>query len=400
MKILVVNAWHDDNRGDQALVHSTISLLQKNYPAAQLRVLSMIPSDHPYWPRAHLSLQQEFPDIAIIPSPLPMDAAGTRLTDIPKLALSLLSVVLPKLSLFTPFKAIVAEYDLVVSVGGHYFFTINNNTKSLLRLLRLALPLQAANQMQKRSIIFSQSLGPYHGFFAKKLMSSVFSKSRIFVRESLSADLVRQYVANADVSVKPDSAFLLGLYQQQHYAFDAGSDYAIITLREPMHGDVGAIRDNYLAELKQAALTLLSSGTVKKIAVFPHVTGPTVLEDDRCISQEFTRLCASPAVQLIDENYSIKQCLEFYRNARFVIGTRFHSVVFSLCQGTPAVAISYYGPKAQGIMNYIDMAGFCLYIEQLNATDLLNAVSKVRHKQQQVQQIKQKMIQELLDVKF
>lgn len=400
MKILVVNAWHDDNRGDQALVNTTISLLKKRYPTASMTVMSMISAGHPYWEKAHQSTKKQFPDIKLLTSPFPLDAAEVSFRHYWALLIALISIFVPRLALSTAFRPAVEDADLVVAVGGHYFFTLNNNFRSLFRLLRLTLPLSLAAQLNKKNIIFSQSLGPYHGWLATKLMRRVLAQCSVYVREALSEQLVKTLAPSANVVVKPDSAFLLGAYTGQQFEAEYSGRYGIITLREPMKGDVPAVRRRYLATMKQVAMQLIAQGDIDKLLVFPHVIGPTALEDDRAISQAFVEMCAVPGVELADSSMTVERSLEFYRHARFVIGTRFHSVVFALCQGTPAVAIAYYGPKAQGIMRYIGMADYCFDLESFQAAQLVTAVNQVIDTRENAEQIRQKMLSELLSINF
>ncbi|MEW6989448.1 polysaccharide pyruvyl transferase family protein [Colwelliaceae bacterium 6441] len=403
MKVLLVNAWHDDNRGDAALVHSAIQLLKGKYPHAQISILSMIPKTHEYWYKAHNSIKKSHGEIELIPSPLPMDAGSISFLDLPKMLAAFLSIYFPFFSRFSGFHKYIAQSDLIVGVGGHYLFTINNNAKSLFRLLRLTQPFKLANHLGIKTTLFSQSLGPFHGAAAQKNMKSIFDQSKVIVREALSRNLVEQIVGKAsDVQIKPDSAFYLGNIEPQSSELNIGEEYCVVTLREPMEGNVTQIRENYLQQMKLAVEGLLSSNKVKKAIVFPHVIGPTELEDDRRISDDFFKLCEHPQVDLLNENLDINSTLSLYKNAKFVIGTRFHSVVFALCQETPAVAISYYGPKAKGIMQYIKMSSLCLDINSINATDINELVTQCLKAEEngEIKKQKERLLEELGSLSF
>lgn len=403
MNILVVNAWHDDNRGDMALVHSAILLLKRRYPHAGIKVVSMVPVEHKVWRTAHISLQQEFPDIDVIASPLPLEASDVTLTKGLRLIAAFLSIFFPWFSRFSGFNTEVKEADLIVSVGGHYLFSYNNNFKSLFRLLRLTQPMTLGLHLKKKVTLFSQSIGPFQGRLAHKVMENTFRKAKCVVRENLSKEVILKLAPKASVDVKPDSAFYLADFDvAPNLPISVTNRYAIFTLREPMKGNIKKVRAAYMQELKSAAEQLLERGTIDKVYVFPHVTGPIKIEDDRVISREFRDLCDNEAIELFTSPLTLPQTLAFYQKASFVVGTRFHSVVFALSQLTPAVALSYYGPKAKGIMSYIGMSDLCFDIETVISDEVLTGVEKCLKYEAEgkIKQQQQRIVDELESLSF
>lgn len=402
MKILLANAWHDKNIGDSALVLSALALIKRKYENADITVLSMIPNDHPFWDTAHNTIKTKHPDVNLVSSPLPMAFADIQIKHIWRLLVSFAAVFLPILLRFSCFHKIVKQQDLVVGVGGHYLFTINENTKSLFRLLRLTEVFSVAVRRSIPVCLFSQSLGPYKGRLANNVMARIFSSCRIIVREQLSMDTVKSLSVNADVQVKPDSAFYFSESTQESVDFDEFGDYGVLTLREPMKGDIEQVRKDYLSTMSKVASVLLEQGRVSKVVIFPHVKGPTELEDDQQICRELHQLCDSPDIVLLDGPVDIDKSLVLYRKAKFTIGTRFHSVVFALCQNTPSVAIAYFGPKAQGIMKYIGMDDLCLDISGFSVDEMLvkldSALSEVNCSA--LPRINQKLSTELTQIDF
>ena len=402
MKILLANAWHDKNIGDSALVLSALALIKRKYADAEITVLSMIPSDHPFYDSAHNTIKSKHPDVTLVSSPLPMAFADIKLRHILRLLVSFISVFAPGVLRFSCFHNIVKQQDLVVGVGGHYLFTINDNMKSLFRLLRLTEVFSVAAKQSIPVCLFSQSLGPYKGRLANKVMKRTFASCRMIVREQLSLDTVKSLVNDADVQVKPDSAFYFSESTQASADFDEFGKYCVLTLREPMKGDIERVRKDYLDSMKDVATTLLEQGRVEKVIIFPHVKGPTELEDDQQICRELHQQCNHSDIILLDDAVDIDRSLVLYRKAEFTIGTRFHSVVFALCQNTPAVAIAYFGPKAQGIMQYIGMADLCLDINGFSVEDMLlkldSALSEVNRSA--LPEINQRLTAELTQIDF
>lgn len=54
----------------------------------------------------------------------------------------------------------------------------------------------------------------------------------------------------------------------------------------------------------------------------------------------------------------------------YTVGTRFHSVIFSLSEGVPALAIEYGGNKGAGILKDIGLAEYGIPIEEVSFNKL------------------------------
>lgn len=54
-----------------------------------------------------------------------------------------------------------------------------------------------------------------------------------------------------------------------------------------------------------------------------------------------------------------------------MVGTRFHSVIFSLNVGVPAIAIAYGGNKSRGIMRDLELEDFVLNIDEMHDNSII-----------------------------
>ncbi|MBV9179535.1 MAG: polysaccharide pyruvyl transferase family protein, partial [Nitrososphaeraceae archaeon] len=68
-------------------------------------------------------------------------------------------------------------------------------------------------------------------------------------------------------------------------------------------------------------------------------------------------------------NYNHYELKSLYRSLDFLIGTRFHSVIFSLTSYIPALAIEYEY-KTSGIMKDLGLSEWVIPIEQVTADNL------------------------------
>lgn len=114
-----------------------------------------------------------------------------------------------------------------------------------------------------------------------------------------------------------------------------------------------------------------------------HTLGPSSHEDDRIALYGVIKKLTEDGVS--EELYSYvdepdMNCFDitsFYSQVDYIIGTRFHSVIFAMTSLTPAIAISYSGNKTTGIMEDIGLEEYVVEIGEMNSKDLLTKFSKL-----------------------
>jgi polysaccharide pyruvyl transferase WcaK-like protein len=62
-RILLVNHWHDDNRGDSAVTATTVGILKKRYPGCLIAVSACVHKDEDAYRSAVRHLLAEHPDV-------------------------------------------------------------------------------------------------------------------------------------------------------------------------------------------------------------------------------------------------------------------------------------------------------------------------------------------------
>ncbi|MDI3312498.1 MAG: polysaccharide pyruvyl transferase family protein, partial [Thermoanaerobacterium sp.] len=274
----------------------------------------------------------------------------------------------------------IRESDLIVCKGGHILHTggFKNRLGSLLAMLHYAYWPYVASLYNKKIIFFGHSFGPYLTTIDKKIAGFLLKKADfVFVRESLSKNLVLELgVTDNRVKLIPDLAFVLnGDYSQRVKAllkeFNlASKEFAIITLRTWTVN-----QKKFLNEIADLLTKLLEKKFVKKVAIVVHTLGPIEDEDDSKVSEELYALLKSlDEVILINEDLSPEELIALYGEAKILIGTRFHSVIFASIAGTPAYAISYAGPKAEGIMRMQDLGHLVQHISLFSAEKAFNDI--------------------------
>lgn len=87
-----------------------------------------------------------------------------------------------------------------------------------------------------------------------------------------------------------------------------------------------------------------------------------------------------------DLSLNCRQLKYFYSKFDFLIGTRFHSVIFSIASEVPAIAITYGGNKGLGIMADIGIEKYAIPIKEMNFSSLVNSFEMLVEDKDEVKQ--------------
>lgn len=395
MKITLVNGWHDDNKGDGGIVAGTIGLIKHVCPSARLSLVSTLDEHHPGWPTAHRHLLEEFPDLEVFPSVFPRHPArGTRQSFAGSAAWGARMLFafggLAMRRATSPAAKAIASADLVVSKGGHFFYSRTSGARDLAHLLKHLYPLIVASRARVPFALVAQSLGPFDSAAGAGMARAILGRAAaLWVREEISADVVRRIgIDSRNLDVVPDAAFWLQPHRTARVERllaekrrTGGRCWVISVRRWPTTGpaaEVEAQNRRYLTQVEQVIRRSLGTSMTDEIIIVAHALGPLSFEDDRVPSRDLYARVADlhDRVSLIEDDLRPSELAALYGAADLLIGTRFHSVILSFAGGTPAIAISYFGPKADGIMAMMGMRDLCLNIDNFSADDVLERAGR------------------------
>lgn len=82
-------------------------------------------------------------------------------------------------------------------------------------------------------------------------------------------------------------------------------------------------------------------------------------------------------VQCVYYQNNMEQIIELFRNADFVLATRFHAMILALRFSKPFFAISY-DPKIDNVLNDINCSNYCTMeqLDEISSKDLVNCLDK------------------------
>ncbi len=386
-RVTLVNAWHDDNKGDSAIVIATMNVLQEiQGEKARFGLVAQSLTESDDIAHAYRHVRSACGCVEVAPCLLPtMKAAGgTRW----QLALSALSYLCRLLSASLRLKRsrssgarLIAESALVISKGGHKLHTAKSNPLHYANLYSHLAPLLLARHYGVPFVLWGHSLGPFHDRFSRWWVRAVLKDATaIGVRESLSGELAIQLRLPADrVYRVPDPAFALTpaltpRVEQLMREHELEQErFLTITVRWIPH----LPRESYSYYLDQVARIgseLLRAGFVQRVAVVVHTMGPIPREDDSIASRQLLERLRGLPVCLIQEDLSPMELSALYGQSKFLLGTRFHSVILALVAGAPCYALSYFGPKSLGIMQDMGMGDWVVPAANLKADAVVERI--------------------------
>ncbi|MDY0116837.1 MAG: polysaccharide pyruvyl transferase family protein, partial [Sulfurimonadaceae bacterium] len=133
------------------------------------------------------------------------------------------------------------------------------------------------------------------------------------------------------------------------------------------------------------------------IHIFPQVsaelshTGHNDIKISREIRDGFIGTKYEKYIYFYDEDWTPTQLKSLYSQMEFLIGTRLHSVIFTLSTSTPAINIAYHGTKSLGILSALtDYDKYVIDINDINFDKLLKTIKLIiKNKNLIIQKLKE-----------
>ncbi len=395
-RVTLVNAWHDDNKGDSAIVIGTLSVLHEVLgDQARFALVAEGVTDERELANAYRHVLRAVGPLEMAPRLLPaMRPARGRAGLYLSAAAYLCRFVSASLTLTRrciPGARLIAESSLVISKGGHKLHARKANPIHLANLYSHLAPLILARHHGVPFVLWGHSLGPFNSRVARWLTRRVLKNAWcVGVRESLSYELALQLGLPPEIVVQiPDPAFMIipKLTQRveqlmAHHMLTPG-EFLALTVRQ--WGPPNSKRyQRYLDNVSMVVRNLLQADFAKRVAIVVHTQGPIPSENDAVASEQLLARLADLPVCLLHDDLTPAELCAFYGQSKLLLGTRFHSVILAQAGGAPACAISYFGPKSLGIMRDLGLSDWVVPLEQINppqleAQILAADLSQLRH---------------------
>ena len=231
-----------------------------------------------------------------------------------------------------------------------------------------------ARRLNKPIIVLPNSFGPFEGLFVKPQIKDVLS-SCLFIsaREAISAKILGN-VLGTTVPRFPDLGYYLKSADReigekicQQFGVPLGVQKCVaLTLRPyrfPGACDPTASFSRYIDAMAELVRHLANQGLYPVFVT--HVAGPSAHENDRLAIEEVRSKLDNVEHSWIDFEGDCRDIQAVYGCMDYLVGTRFHSVIFAQNSGVPCLAIAYGGNKSVGIMVDMDLGDYVTPIEDV-----------------------------------
>ncbi len=231
--------------------------------------------------------------------------------------------------------------------------------------------------------VMPNSFGPFNGPFVKQMINSTLKRCKlVMTREEISSKALN------DINIKsvtmPDLAFYLKC-DKQFNAKNALIDVGIpvtneccvgITVRPyrfPGSVNADTLYNNYIESMAKFVYWLSQHGYFP--VLIEHVSSVLDHENDmiaiKAVREKIEKMNLKCNYGVFsDPNLTCSQMKCIYSEMMCTVGTRFHSVIFSLSENVPSIALAYGGNKGKGIMTDLGLGDYVIAIESISEDTL------------------------------
>lgn len=422
-KFMIVPTNTDLNRGDQALVWESIRILEEIYPNSNFNLVMTGENDDE---RNMQSYQTKKMGYKFIKPLINHPGRGEKekndqyysKTQYIKWGMRAVIDFIPRVLLLSNIKFIntlslkflskdfkesyknLMESKAVVYKGGGFIHSYGSVTDSYVMFYLLYYAMLAKKHNIK-VIFMPNSFGPFKNKLASSLIKKVLSEVELItVREKISQGSLYN-LTNNEPFFYPD----LGFFMQADNSFEANKyleDLKVpsdrvkvgITVRPyRFDGHQNPIKayENYIKSFVEFIEFLIQENYYP--VLIAQTMGPSYNEDDNEAINLIVSHFKEDTISVVsDLNLNAKEIKKIYSCMNFVVGTRFHSVIFSLSSKVPSIAISYGGNKGKGIMEELSLSEYEIPIEEMNTKALVQLFRQMElNKDEYIKKIEDKM---------
>lgn len=280
----------------------------------------------------------------------------------------------------------IKSADSIFVKGGGFIHSYGSIT-DIFFIYYLTYHIRLAESFGKKVIMLPNSIGPLKNKIARKIAFKVLKNcSLITVRETISKQYLDSFSINSELF--PDLGFFLEPSQADmtnyliKHNIPLNKKKVIITLRpyrfQGFHNPT-KLFDNYINGVNQLVRFLTHNNY--HVTFMAHTLGPSSHENDSLAIKEVLVRLDDKTMQSVtfieDINLTCKEVEKIYSYYDYMIGTRFHSVIFALNVNVPSIAIAYGGNKGKGIMNVLGNSDYSIDMDKIENNSLINIFKKL-----------------------
>ena len=274
----------------------------------------------------------------------------------------------------------IKDSDAVFLKGGGFIHSFGAMTDPYFMYFS-TFHIRLATALGKPTFVLPNSIGPLNNSIAKKIaIKTLCNSTLVSVREIIT----KNYLDSLKVPCEyyPDLGFYLRPSSKsfEDYLRERGvpiSDKKVVMTLRPYrfqgHSNSEELFQQYLQGVTGLVEYVISRGY--HVTFMAHTLGPSSHEDDRIALKDLISQLKPEFKEktsyIEDFELTCRDIEKIYSYFDYMVGTRFHSVIFSLNVDVPAIAIAYGGNKGKGIMNVLGNDDYSIDIDKIRADSLI-----------------------------
>ncbi|MEY3219316.1 MAG: hypothetical protein RIT27_673 [Pseudomonadota bacterium] len=358
-KILLVGHSGSFNKGCEALVRSTIDIVQRHLHPQSISLMS----DDPQSDRK--AIAHDLPQLSIHNALPKMGGKFTPSWILERVESRIIRRLYPGLPAYATWlnRRFYKNMNIVISIGGDTFSDDYEGPSAYFGELDLA------RRNGAFTMIWAASIGPF-----KKLEQHWATKLKqidlITVREKNTLHYLESLGVSDNVKAVSDPAFLLEKYPEGTPPLP--QEKTIIGLgMSAIVADYGSDHNFYMDAFVEFAQTLLKNNNYHLVLI-PHVVSPD--NNDLTVCEILANKLKNPDnLQIISPELNTCQMKYVISQCQYFIGARTHSTIAALSSHIPTLSIGY-SAKAIGINQ--DIFGHTDYVLPIKALSFNSLVEK------------------------
>lgn len=229
--------------------------------------------------------------------------------------------------------------------------------------------------------IMPNSFGPIDGFLCKWQVRRALRKCElVYCREHVSYN----YMTTHFPEIPFKESYDLGIYLEHdkkgvNYEMPDNKLKVAITVRPyrfPEHANGEELYKNYIGNMRGFIQWLIEHDYYPVLV--QHTLAQNAHEDDmQAIKEIASGLPKNRYAVFADSSYNCRQMKSLYSHFDYIVGTRFHSVIFAMMEDVPAIAIAYGGNKSRGIMKDMDLSDYVIGIDEIETAHIVTLFEKL-----------------------
>lgn len=265
--------------------------------------------------------------------------------------------------------------------GGGFLHSYSGTSIDTYKIFFLLYHIILAQGMGIRVFVLPNSFGPLRGKIVKRMVRITLSNCELVTsRESISQKQLQKATCVNSILTRD-----LGFYLQKDDNYDALTELkakgiplgekicVALTVRPYRFPGEPEAEDKYI-RYKAALIEfvrLISKRGMYSVFI-EHVYDRNLHENDMTCIFEIMKELEDVETCSVYSNRQLncQQLMKVYSCFDYTVGTRFHSVVFSMASGVPSIAITYGGNKGRGIMKDLGFEKYAISMSNISGDTL------------------------------